>query len=206
VSSGRVFDRRLIVLLLLVGLVALGISIPRTADQSPTSDLGGRIPERVDAWVGSPGAPEEILPIDERAVETVRRTYTDGSSTVWLALARYRPRGEAEWRPSIDRIAFARGATTVSKARVDLTTDGGRPTTLGTVRVSRGARHVLMIFWYEVGPEVMAGEYHLRFRLFVDTLRRRRPTVVVVRMATTGPQLPQQFVRGITASLIDTRS
>lgn len=195
-------DRHLLVFFGLLALAGVAISLPGSEPAVSHELWLERLPLHIDGWTARTGAPETILPTDPRAVETVRRTYSNDGRTVWLSVAAYRSRNHPERRPSLNHIAPEAGATTVmyDRRRIDL--PGSPQAAIGRISVERKARRVSILYWYQLGERPIVDEYQLRFRLFVNTLLGHQPPLVLVRLATEGTEAPPAFVRALPPHLV----
>ena len=201
----KIFDRYLLALLAIVALAGVAITLPQREGEphqpAPIRDL----PRRFDGWISVEGIPEEILPSDPRALETVRRTYTREGRTVFLAVGRYRPWNDPQWRPLADLIVPERGAISVERDLHQIALEGprGRVIPVRLLLVRRPERQVSVAYWYQLGEETVAGEYRFRAAHFLNTLLSRRREVLLVRLATIGTEWPEAFFRLCYPHLID---
>lgn len=180
----------------LVALVGVAIAVPRGEDEVPaiqTIDL----PHRVGAWVGVNGVPEKILPSDPRGLAVIRRTYTEGSHTLWVAVTTYSSHNHPLKRPSIDLIVSERGAVSVSHTRltVDLNGSTVQAISVNLLSVRRPERQFAVVYWYLLGGTAVTGEYELRARLFLNTLLGRREKLMLARVATVGTPPPELVLK-----------
>ncbi|MGH7393552.1 MAG: exosortase-associated EpsI family protein [Candidatus Rokuibacteriota bacterium] len=181
-------SRQLIVLLTLVavtgGALALG---PRERAEAPPVRLD-RLPAFLGGWIAVNGASEDILPIDPRAVQSIRRTYTRNGHAVLLSVARYPSWNHPDHRPLFDLIAPLHGAGEVAYETLPVHVNGvpGRSAVAGPVNVlslKRRSRPLAVAYWYQLDNEPITDEYGLRLRLFADTLRNRPRVFALVRLA-----------------------
>jgi EpsI family protein len=200
-NGERVVDAPLLIVIGLAIVVGFVIWLPRRVDAPPARPVAVRAPAQVAGWQVADGAPDEVLPRDDRAVDAVRRTYSDGRSLIWVSVARYDSRRDGDWRPSVDRIVAARGAKSVAADSLELRDLPAGSMSVQRIRLTRSDRQLSMLVWYEVDHRVIANEYALRWWLFVETLRGHRPSVVLVRLATLGVAMPDAFLRSAPALL-----
>ncbi len=171
----------------LVLLAGLGLLLAASRSQgTPRADHLPDLPVRVGAFAGTPAAPEDVLPDDPRALTTARGTYTDGTRTVWVSVARYAGRNHPLTRPAVHRIAPEQGAVSIARSRLAYRpARGSELITVNLVTVRQPHRELALAYWYRIDADRVVGEYDLRWRLFRDTLLRREPQVWLVRLATT---------------------
>lgn len=201
----RIFDRYLLVLLGLVALAGLAISLPRWEGEARRAEPIHELPQRFDGWVAAEGAPEEILPSDPRALETVRRTYAKEGRRVFLAVGRYRSSNDPQRRPSLNLIVPERGAISVERDLHQIALEGapGRVIPVQLVSLQRPEWQVSVVYWYQLGEQTIAGEYHFRIAHFLDTLLFRGREVLLVRLARIGNESPEAFLRAFYPELIN---
>jgi len=203
----NVFNRHLMVLLGLVALTAFAIGLPRSEDDSRAEAAPvRRLPPVVDGWtIADTTAPEDVLPSDPRAREVARWTYSKGDRDVFVAIARYRSSGDPEWRPSINQIAPARGASSVRQDRLAINWNGVAAP-MNTVTVKNPGRNVSVVYWYQIREQTIADEFHLRLIMLLDSLRRRGQEVWLIRIATTTAERPADFLREFYPQFVKTLS
>lgn len=200
----KILDRYLLTLLGLAGLAGLAISLPGGEGELLQAALVHELPPRFDGWAAVEGVPEEILPSDPRALETVRRTYAKEGHTVFLAVGRYRSLNDPQRRPSFDLIVLERGAISVERDLYQIALDGlpGRVIPVHLLLLRRPERQVSVVYWYQLGEQTVAGEYRFRIALLLDTLLFRRRELFLVRLATIGNEWPEAFLRALYPQLI----
>lgn len=198
-------DRHLLVFFALLAITGVAVSLPR-GERDPFGKARlERLPLKMGGWAATREVSEEILPGDPRAFETVRRTYTDGDRKVWVVVGRYPSRNHPQGRPSLDRIVPENRASAVAHdfVQVDLNGVPGRVTLVNRVSVQQPGGQLSVIYWYQLREQVIAGEYRLRFRLFLDTLLGRQRLLVLVRIATDSREPPEAFLRAFYPQLLD---
>lgn len=199
----RLLDRRLAVLLGLVALAGLAVALPGRADDSNGGAALSALPLKADGWIATGDAPEDLLPSDPGARESARWTYSRGSRTVFVAVARYRG-NDPGWRPSINLIAPERGAISVRRERLAIGLNGvpGRATPLNLVSVHGRDRHLSVLYWYQVREQTIADAYYLRLASLLTALQLRRQEVWLVRVATPDSERPEEFLRAFYPHLV----
>jgi EpsI family protein len=170
------------------------------------------VPIALDGWTGTHGAPTEILPVDPRARETIPWTYRKGDRVVWVAVGRYNSRNDPQSRPSINLIVPDHGASRLSHAIVslDLNGAGQSPIPISQFLVTRPTTRLSILYWYQLGPKAIAGEYRFRSELFLNTLLGRHESLALVRVATSAeprtndsnPGVAQEFLREFYPKLV----
>jgi EpsI family protein len=199
----RLFDRHLVVLLGLVALTGIALALPRLADDSDAAGL--RLPPPVvDGWIATDSVPEDVLPLDSRAREAARWTYSREGHAVFVSVACYRSSNDPEWRPSINQIAPERGAISVDHARLALSLDGvaDGPVTVSRLSVRRPNRELSILYWYQVRGKTIEDGLQLRLALLASALRLRGQDVWLVRIATPAPGRPEEFAREFYPQLV----
>lgn len=193
----RLFDRYLIVVFGLVALTGIATTLLHGGSGPERPALIHDVPQRVGGWVAAEGAPDDVLPIDPRALEGVRRTYVKDHRVVWVAVARYHSQNDPRWRPSVNLIVPERGAISVGHRLLEVNLDGAAtgaiPVNLLSVRWPQ--RRVTVVYWYQLGGDTVADDYRLRLRLLLETLRFRHRALFLVRLATAEPEPPEEFLR-----------
>jgi hypothetical protein len=185
VAVRGILDARLGVGLVLLAGLGLLLAAPRSHG-TPRADRVPDLPVRVGAFAGTPTAPEDVLPDDPRALTAARGTYTDGTRTVWVSVARYAGRNHPLTRPAVHRIAPEQGAVSIARSRLAYrTAHRSDAITVNLVTLRQPHRELALAYWYRIDTDRVVGEYDLRWRLFRDTLLRREPQVWLVRLATT---------------------
>jgi EpsI family protein len=188
-------DRYLVVLLGLVAVAGLLIAVPLGADNPPSSARLETLPAEAGNWRSVDRPSTFAISSDPRASESLERTYTDGSSTVWLSVTRYPSRNDPRTRPAFHKIVPTRGVAVYDSVRVDLNGVAGNPMALNRVSIRQEGRASSVVYWYQVERKIITGEYDLRLRLFLDTLLARNRSVVLVRVVTSNPQALEPFLR-----------
>lgn len=200
----RILDRYLLTLLGLLVLTGLAITLPRGEIEPRRAPPIHELPRRLDGWFAAEGVAEEILPRDPRAIETIRRTYAKEGQMVYLAIGRYRPWKDAHGRPAFDLIVPESGAIAIERHLTRVPLEGipqpGIPVQLLSVR--RPERHISVVYWYHLGEDTIAGEYRFRLAQLLNTLLFRPQEVLLVRLAMTGPEWPEEFLRRLYPDLV----
>jgi EpsI family protein len=175
----------LITLVVILGLAAGAAYIPRTAPITAVRPLP-QLPLAIGEWIGSPGVPSEVLPVDPRARESGRWTYRNGERLVWVGVDLYDSRNDPQSRPSIIYIAPERDAARLQLGEREVWLGGGDGLTIpvSQVTVTRSSGNLAVLYWYQLGPKSVADEYRFRFALFLDTLLGRNERLALVRVAT----------------------
>lgn len=184
-------NRHLLTLLAMAAL-ASGLVLVRSGTSAreigpPAADL----PTSLGGWTGSRGAPADILPEDPRARRTARWTYRKGEEVVWVAMGFYDVRNHPQSRPALDKIVQRRGASNLEQATLPLILPGAETpaVSLNHVVVTRGKEHVNVLYWYQLGPRSIAGNYRFRLAFFLNTLLGRSERLGLVRIASTGGEM-----------------
>src|SRR5262249_9373601 len=140
---------------------------------------------------------------DPRAVDVTRATFTRGDRVVFVAIGRYHPRNDPDWRPSINLIAPAIGAASVSHDRLSIGIgSAGPPLPVNLVSVRRPGRELSVLYWYQVGDRSIAGGLRLRLALLENALRLKGQEVWLVRIATPTRERPDDFLRTLHPWLV----
>jgi EpsI family protein len=192
-----IVDRHLVVLLGVVALSGCLLVLPfGSRESSPAAPLEG-LPTQVGNWRVVAPRPEWTLTADARASESLERTYTDGTFIVSLSVTRYPSRNDPRTRPAFHRIVPTRGVSRVVHDMVPVDLNGvvQGPIPLNRVSIMHEGKPSSVVYWYQLGHEVITGEYELRVRLFLDTLSGHRRSVVLVRLAASSPDALQPFLR-----------
>jgi EpsI family protein len=187
----------LLVLFALLAVTALATSTPRGPGLPPGTVPLESLASQADGWEGMDGAPEDALPIDPRAVDTLRRTYVKQGRAVWVAVARYYPLGRQESRPSVGLVATARGLNRLEQRTLQLDAHG-TVLPLATMAVPGPAapqRVLSIMYWYQLGDVVTPGEYRIRLAVFLDNLLGQHRALLLFRLAALDPQALQDFLR-----------
>ncbi len=203
----RVWNRHLLTLVALAGLVP-GLVLARSGRPAqettrPALDL----PSAVAGWTGSRGAPEDILPEDPRARHTTRWTYRKGDEVIWVAVGFYESRNHPQSRPALDKIVSRRGVSSLENEIFSLRLPGaGTPVApMNHLEVSRGNGRLDVLYWYQLGSRSIASQYRFRMALFLDTVLGRTERLGLVRIARrrggqtpdAGPGLPGAFLQAL---------
>lgn len=198
----RVLDRYLLTFLGIVVLTGIVVVSPRRPDEAPLPPMGAP-PLELHDWVGADGAPDDVLPIDERAVDGFRRTYRKQGATVWLAVSRYRATGPLV-RPAIKQIAALRGASAVTRSMLTIHPNGvpGASRSVGVISLTRGGRGYRIVYWYLLDGDLVIDDYALRLRLLLDGLRMRPRNLVLVRVATGNDAPAEALLRALLRHLV----
>ena len=194
----RLLDRYLLVLLTTLLLSAGLAYAPWRVSAREARRPVAEVPDRVSGWVGSRGAPSEVLPEDPRARETIRWTYRKGDRVMWVVVGVYESRNDPQTRPSIDRIVEASGASGLGRRVVPVGLEGAGVSTVpvNQVVVTRPTRRLSVFYWYQLGPKSIANEYRLRMALFLNTLVGTDERLALVRVATTAEPGPGSLQSG----------
>ena len=200
----RIFDRYLLIFLGLVALAGATIIFPRAEGEPHGAAPIHELQQRFDGWVAVQGVPEEILPSDPRSLATVRRTYARDGLTVYIAISRYRSTNNPRWRPMLNLIGPELGAISVEHNLLQVTLEGVPPRDIQVhfLSLRRPTRKVSVGYWYQLGEQTIAGEYHFRLTHFADTLLFRRRELLLVRLATIDAEWPEEFVRAFYPQLM----
>jgi EpsI family protein len=195
-------SRHLGVLLSVVAVTGLLLAWPRAEQQTRRIALAA-LPETLGDWRSVEGKTDDVLPQEPRALDTVRRTYSDGRMIAWLAVGLYSSHNDPQGRPSVNQIASERGAGIVTHDWVRVALDGNAEGERSIHRISLGRSdgRVSTVYWYQLGETLVTGEYELRWRLFLDTIAGRRRRLLLIRLATTGPEPPEALLRAVSQHL-----
>jgi EpsI family protein len=175
-------SRQLVVLLALV-LATLGVVSLRPVDvQEVDGRLAERLPASEQGWRTIPPHVSDPLPADPRALETARQTYVKDGRVVTLAVARYPSRNHPDHRPLPDFIMTAPASVQVTPG-TPLPLERADGLAVPLVVLQRHDRRVAVAHWYQIGGEPVLGEYTLRYRQFLDTLRNRPQPLLLIRLA-----------------------
>jgi EpsI family protein len=198
-------DRHLAVLLAILAVTAVVVAVPKGPPEFlPAASLPA-LPAEVEGWIATGEAPEQVLPDDPRAIESVRRRYENGGRVVLLAVAHY-PSADPSRRPTLDRLVADQGLGLATRDALPVTLNGvpGSTITLNRLTWRRATRQMTAVYWYDLGGAIIAGDYHLRAQLFLDSLRGRRRELAVVRVAGENPDLIAAFLRAARPYLLRT--
>jgi len=201
-------SRHLIALLVLLAATAAGLALSERDHHPGPSLQFHRLPTILDGWIARDGVSEEVLPIDPRAVQSLRRTYFRDGHAVMLSVARYPSWNHPEHRPLLDFIAPMRGAGVVAldTVRVDIGAGpDGAPAAVpvNVVSLQRRGRPLAVAYWYQLDSESITSEYGLRLQLFLDTVRGRPRAFALVRIAADQPPHLAEFLRAVHPRLAD---
>jgi EpsI family protein len=191
-------DRHLAVLLAILAATAVVVAVPKgPLEFLPAASLPA-LPAEVEGWIATGEAPEQVLPDDPRAIESVRRRYENGGRVVLLAVARY-PSADPSRRPTLDRLVADQGLGLATRDALVVRLNGAPESTITLNRLTwrRGTRQLTVLYWYELGGAVIAGDYHLRVQLFLDSLRGRRRELAIVRIAGESLDVIAAFLRAV---------
>lgn len=201
----RLFGWHLATLLALLGLAASLAYVPlKTSPRTPARSLAN-FPSVIGEWVGSPGAPIDVLPDDPRARETERWSYRNRDRVVWVAVAFYDSRNDDLSRPSINHIAPERGVSGLRWRVLPINVNGPEKPAISVNQTltKMSDTRVEMLFWYQLGSEALADHYLFRLKSFLNTLQGRDKSLMLVRVATVlgssqeraGPSNVEEFLR-----------
>ena len=201
----RLLDRYLVTLVVLLGLAGGLAYLPaRMSPQEATRPIS-RFPMILGEWVGSYGAPSDLLPSDPRAKEDARWTYRNGNQVVWVAVGLYDSRNDPQTRPSINLILPGRDVSGIERTVLPMQLNGAGETStpVNQIIVTMATARLGMLYWYQLGPRTIADEYRFRLALFLNTLRGSKERLVLVRVATvadvgqegTRPSTAEKFLR-----------
>jgi EpsI family protein len=197
------FDRRLLGFLALVAVTGVLAMLPRSAGNAQTPPISP--PLEVDGWVGTEGAPDDVLPVDERAASGVRRTYRKAGTTVWLAVSHYPAVNGPLARPAFKQIASLRGASAVTRSTMTIHPGDGKGASrsVGLISLAQGKQHgYSVVYWYQLRDNLVVDEYALRLQLLLDGLRMRPRNLVLVRIAVGDAAPPEALVRALLPHLV----
>lgn len=189
-------NRHLVGLLTLLAVTGGAVALWTPERSSGPSLQFDHLPALVDGWMASEGAAEHVLPIDPRAIQNFRRTYTRDGHSVMLSVARYPSWNHPDNRPLFDLIAPTRGAGEVAFDTIR----PGAAAPVNVIRLQRRNRSVTVAYWYQLDNEPITNEYGLRLRLFLNTLRSTPRAFALVRLAAEQPAdliefLPELYPR-----------
>lgn len=196
------FDRRLLGFLGLIVLTGTLVMLPRSADYAQAPPISP--PLEVDGWVGTEGAPDDVLPVDERAGGGVRRTYRKAGSTVWLAVSHYPAATGPLARPAIRQLVSLRGASGVTRTTLAIHPNGvpGTSRSVGLISLRHGGRDYSIVYWYQLGGDLVIDDYALRLRLLIDGLRMHSRGLVLVRVASNNEPPAEALLRVLLSHLV----
>ena len=192
-------DRHLLTLFVLLAVTGAAIALPREATQLSRAAYLDQLPLELGGWRATAGGSDEILPPDPRTIDSLHRTYSDGTVTVWLAISRYPGRNDPRQRPSVNRVVLERGASSVTRDLLTVTPNGDptRAIRVNRVMLERPGRSISVFYWYQLGRTAIVSDYRLRLRLFWDSLLERHEPLVLVRVAIEAPRTPEQFLQAM---------
>ena len=208
----RLLDRYLVTLVVLLGLAGGLAYLPaRMSPQEATRPIS-RFPMILGEWVGSYGAPSDLLPSDPRAKEDARWTYRNGNQVVWVAVGLYDSRNDPQTRPSINLILPGRDVSGIERTVLPMQLNGAGETStpVNQIIVTMATARLGMLYWYQLGPRSIADEYRFRLALFLNTLLGKEERLALVRVATAGVAgqesqrlaAPEEFLRMIYPELM----
>jgi EpsI family protein len=197
-------DRHLGILLGCIAIAGAAIVVPN-GRQGPTRPVSvDTLPRTAAQWVSVDGAPDAVVPRDERALQALRRTYSDGTSTVWLAISRYGSMSDPRKRPVLDAVIPPLDPTRSTKdhARIALDSPRDGPVVLNRVVIRKPEGELSLMFWYQLGGDVIASDYQLRLRVLLDSLVGYQRDILLVRLATNGPPPPEGLFRALYPQIV----
>jgi EpsI family protein len=183
--QGRFF---LVTMTLLVTAGA-ALALPRGARDVPLLIPLESLPTTLGPWRPAEPPPDEVLPRDPRAAQSLARGYTDGTRTAWVAVGFYPNQTEGQ-RPATGSLVFpSRGWTDLTEEAVSIPVSGAGASALpaNLVRVRRGDRRVAMLYWYHLPGGTVGSDHVYRVRLLWNRLAHRRADGALVRVAMPLP-------------------
>ena len=93
----------------LFALTGAALLLPRTAQDVALALPLEAIPTMVGPWRPAAPPPDEILPRDSRANDSLARGYTDGARTTWIAIGYYPNQTETR-RPATGTLVYRAAA------------------------------------------------------------------------------------------------
>ncbi len=193
-------SRQLIVLVVLLAVTGGTLALrSRASDDGPSVHLDS-LSALIDGWIAADGVPQNVLPTDPRALQSLRRTYTRNGHSVMLSVAQYPSLNHPEHRPLAAFVVPTGDARRV--AYENLTVNGTRPPDqpyfverVNFVSLEGPNRRLAVAYWYQLDDTPITNEYALRFWLFADTLRNRPRAFTLIRLAAAQPGDLSEFLQ-----------
>jgi EpsI family protein len=183
--QGRFF----LVTMVLLLTAGAALALPRSARDVPLLVPLESLPTTLGAWRPAEPPPDEILPRDPRATESLARGYTDGARTAWVAVGFYPNQTEGR-RPATGSLVFpGSGWTDLREETVSIPVSGAAASALpaNLVRVRRADRRVAILYWYHLPGGTVGSDHVYRARLLWNRIAHRRADGALVRVAMPQP-------------------
>ena len=143
------------------------------------------VPTVLGAWQPAEPPPEEILPRDPRAAQSLSRGYSNGARLAWVAVGFYPNQTEGR-RPATRSLIFpSSGWADLSEETVSLPMAGPNGPTLpaNLVVIRRGDRRVVILYWYQLAGSTIESDHFYRAQLLWNRIVHRRADGTLVRVA-----------------------
>ncbi len=186
VTRQRQFFLVTVVLLITAGAA---LALPSGVRDVPLTRPLDAIPDVLGAWQPAEPPPDEILPRDPRAAQSLARGYSHGARLAWVAVGFYSNQTEGR-RPATRSLVFpSSGWTDLSEEIVSLPMTGanGRALPVNLVVVRRGDRRVAILYWYQLAGSTIESDHFYRAQLLWNRIVHRRADGTLVRVAIPVP-------------------
>jgi hypothetical protein len=190
-------DRRVLVVVGLVALTAAAIGSPRSQAHVRSASNSTNLPGTLGSWVARPVSDDGLLMVDRRSPESLIRSYENGARRASVALSLYTGENGPDRRPDINALISGKGVTHIDRTSVQLAA-GDRPSVPArrlTLTTRTGTINVW--YWYRLGSRAIGDEYTLRFWMGANSVLHRIQPLLLVRVATTGNDLPVDFIEAL---------
>jgi len=179
--------RFVLVTVTLFVLTGAALASPRAAQDMPLPLPLDSIPSVLAEWRPAAPPPDEILPRDPRAADSLGRGYTDGTRTSWVAVGYY-PNQTDTRRPATGDLVYPRrGWTDLSSETVSIPRTGTSALAANLVLVRRGDQRVVILYWYQLPGGTIGSDHLYRARLIWNRIVHRRADGALVRVAAPVP-------------------
>ena len=181
--------RFFLVAMALLAAAGAALALPRDAREVRLAVPLEAIPTVLGPWRPAEAPPEDLLPADPRAAESLLRGYTNGAVTSWVAVGFY-PKQTEDRRPATGSLVFpGSGWTDLSEeaVRIPLGGPGGGTMSANLVLVRRGERRVAILYWYQLQGSSIDSDHLYRAALLWSRVVRRRADGALIRVATPVP-------------------
>jgi EpsI family protein len=171
----------------LFALTGAALLLPRTAHDMALALPLEAIPTTVGPWRPAPPPPDEILPRDSRANDSLARGYTDGARTTWTAIGYYPNQTETR-RPATGTLVYpSSGWTDLSSEAVSIPLPGAPALPATLIVVRRGDQRVVILYWYQLPGGTIGSDHLYRARLMWNRIVHRRADGALIRVASPLP-------------------
>jgi EpsI family protein len=155
------------------------------ADPAPPVPRLERLAQKIGNWqtVRDEQLSPEILGILRVDRVLVRDYEIAPGARVQLFIAYYREQhaGESMHSPRICLPGSGWEPVSISRLKADMGT--GRREEVNRYLVSKDGRQMLVVYWYQGHERIVADEYAGKFRLMLDSMRRKRRDGAIVRVS-----------------------